>query len=63
MQEKNIVLMSELRMIVLWMLLSLGPFLGRAQLNLSPKQLDTIYVSELRLSWALPKKGPRLNSW
>ena len=34
-------------MIVLWMLLSLGPFLGRAQLNLSPKQLDTIYVSEL----------------
>lgn len=40
-------LMAELRMIVLWMLLSLGPFLGRAQLNLSPKQLDTIYVSEL----------------
>ncbi|MDW3651948.1 MAG: DUF4138 domain-containing protein [Bacteroidia bacterium] len=37
---------AELKMIVLWMLLSLGPFAGRAQLNLSPHQLDTIFVSE-----------------
>ena len=44
--EKYKIGSSEIRMIVLWMLLSLGPFAGRAQLNLSPHQLYTIFVSE-----------------